>query len=97
MSINSEVWLPVEGFPGYYVSSHGRVRGKRADILKHYLSKKGYANISMWRDGKAVRQQVHRMVAIAFLPNPENKATVNHKDGDKTNNRTGNLECWMFS
>lgn len=63
--------------------------GKR---MKQYMHDKGYKTVSLTRDGKTKLMFVHRIVAEAFLPNPDNLPMVNHKDEDKTNNFLENLE-----
>lgn len=52
----------------------------------------GYPRVGLWKDGKPVSHVVHRLVAIHFLPNPENKPVINHIDANKENNRVDNLE-----
>lgn len=107
-----EEWKPVVGFEGYYeVSSLGRVRsveravidkrGRRrmypAMMLATYLNCHGRVLIGLWRDNRINRMSVHRLVAMAFLPNPDNLPEVNHKDENPQNNRVDNLEwCTHF-
>ena len=62
--------------------------------MKHKISKTGYCNIELHKDGKPIMKYVHRLVAEAFVPNPDCKPQVNHKDGDKLNNHFSNLE-WV--
>lgn len=102
----SEVWRDVKGYEGYYqISSSGRVRsldryvigrgGKRlikGKILTPKEKKQGYLDIQLSKAGKSRSFRIHRLVAGAFIPNPENKAEVNHLDGVKGNNRAKNLE-----
>ena len=91
-----EQWKPIEGTDGKYeVSNLGRVRtnGKRPGLLKLTKQKSGYryAMIQL-SNGKQKNCRVHRLVAEHFLPNPDNMKEVNHKDGNKDNNRADNLE-----
>ena len=77
----------------YYVSSDGRVLGANG-LLKPVRSKDGYLRCNIAQDGKFRLWLVHRLVAEAFIPNPDNKPEVNHIDGDKANNNVSNLE-WV--
>jgi NUMOD4 motif/HNH endonuclease len=90
-----EHWRDIEGYKGMYqVSDLGRIRslkyGKKR-ILKPSLSK-GYCSYSLSKDNFVKYFRGHRLVAIAFIPNPENKPEVNHKNGNKLDNRKVNLE-----
>lgn len=83
----------------YQVSNLGNVRsmnfsGKVGNIktLKTYVGNNGYMRISISHNGKITNFFVHRLVANAFIPNPDNLEQVNHKDEDKTNNNVENLE-----
>ena len=97
--MNQEIWKPVNGFEGkYWVSNLGRVKSKYK-ILTPALQKKSlmkhsqYYQITLWRskyDG--MTRPVHRLVAEAFIPNPDNLPIVNHKDCNKLNNCVDNLE-----
>ena len=94
-----EMWKVIEGTDGTYeVSSTGKVRsnnylghGKQQE-LSLVKDHKGYLRTQIRKDGRRQTIKVHREVAKAFIPNPENKAEVNHKDGNKENNHVDNLE-----
>lgn len=98
-----EIWKDIEGYEGLYqVSNMGRVRSlDRIDarghrwkgrMLSSKLRKDGYREVILCRDGKRKYMFVHRLVAGAFLPNPDNFPQVNHKDENKANNAVSNLE-----
>lgn len=90
----NEVWKDIVGFEGYYqVSSCGRVR--RSDnhkIKSSPLNAYGYPQVNLYKDGKSHLYRVHRLVATAFIPNPNNLPMINHKDEVTTNNNVNNLE-----
>lgn len=87
-----ELWKEIIGFDGYKVSNRGRIRGNSGRIINMRIEKDGYVDVSLWKNRRKVRARVHRLVAIAFLPNPENKPQINHKNGIRTDNRLSNLE-----
>ena len=92
-----EKWKPVAGTYGLLeVSSEGRVRSNMRDgrILKPSMDAKGYLRLHVTIKRKRYAFKVHRMVAEAFIFNPDNKPQVNHIDGNKTNNAVSNLE-WV--
>lgn len=91
----------IPGFMGYYVSKTGSVysryvrgsRGKLSNEFTPLIPKKRpkYYSVSLYRDGKSTKIFVHRLVATVYVPNPENKPCVCHKDNNRTNNRVENL------
>lgn len=95
-----EIWKDVEGFEGLYqVSNHGRVKSLGFDkwhkgrlIKPHFDGLKHYLFVQLYKKGVCKKVNVHRLVASAFIPNPNNLPQVNHKDECKTNNVVSNLE-----
>lgn len=105
MQNQEEIWKDVVGYEGLYqVSNLGRVRSLGFDkwhkgkIIKGcFDGKKKYLFVSLHKEGKSKGFNIHRLVATAFIPNPNNLPQVNHKDEDKTNNCADNLEwCDAF-
>jgi hypothetical protein len=90
------IWKEIDGFKGYYINRVGEVKstkGKQDIILKPYIDKDGYRVYSFRKPGgKKKAMKEHRLVAIAFIPNPKNLKIVNHKNGIKDDNRVSNLE-----
>lgn len=104
-----EIWKDIKGYEGFYrVSNFGRIKSvkrliKRSDgttqkvrehILRSNQSGAGYYQVVLSKNNQSKYPLVHRLVAEAFLNNPENKTQVNHKDGNKSNNNADNLE-WV--
>lgn len=103
----NEIWKPVAGYEGIYeVSNLGRVRSLDREVANRWgttkpvpgairtiaVKREGYCFVNLFRRSRGRPMYVHRLVAIAFLPNPEGLPQVNHIDGDKLNNRADNLE-----
>ncbi len=103
----NEIWSNIEGFESSYeVSNLGRVRGKRrtrkskgisisvvqGKILKQKTDKDGYKEVALCKEGKMYYKRVHRLVASAFIPNPNNYPVINHIDENPSNNCVSNLE-----
>lgn len=103
----SEIWKDIVGYEGLYqVSNTGRIcsighyqgkwntvyRRKDPLILRQSQDKYGYLAVVLSKNGNHKRYMVHRLVAIAFISNPDNLPMINHKDQDKRNNNVNNLE-----
>lgn len=79
---------------GYSILSDGRIIGLKGQFLKLHKGTCGYLQFNAYKTGKYKTHLVHRLVAMAFIPNPLKLKEVNHKDGNKLNNRVENLE-WV--
>lgn len=95
---NKIIWLDVAEFEGIYkVSEFGDVfsqvrNGTKGGLLKPSIDRYGYKKVTLNKNNKPYFFTIHRLVAIAFIPNEHGKKTVNHKDGNKLNNHHKNLE-----
>ena len=98
-----EIWKDIEGYENIYqISNLGRVKslprktgnqfGKNERILKYFINTKGYFQVDLYKNNKCKRFLIHRLVAEAFLENPNNLPYINHKDENKQNNYIENLE-----
>lgn len=103
----AEIWKPINGYEGLYeISNLARVRTVahrmrrksgamcpvKSKIKTQNKGKNGYKTVALVKNNITKTTAVHRLVAIAFIPNPDCKRCVNHKDGNKHNNSLGNLE-----
>lgn len=97
-----EIWRPIQGYEGLYeVSPLGHVRSldrkqidgrsRKGKLLKQAYDGCGYPRVRLYNNGNKA-YSIHRLVAMAFIPNHQNKQEVNHKDGNKQNNIVENLE-----
>lgn len=86
-----EIWKNIDGYENYEVSSFGNIRNKNTGRILKASSKGGYYSVGL-SNIKTKSFRVHQLVAKAFLPNPENKPQVNHKDKNGLNNNVSNLE-----
>lgn len=93
MTAVEEIWKPVLGYGNYIISNYGRVKNRfTGHILADKVEKNGYVRVHLSNQGTAKLFLLHRLVACAFVPNPDNHPTVNHIDENKQNNRADNLE-----
>ena len=93
-SLDGEKWKSLDDFPFYYISNFGRViyYGKTEPrFLKLTKNNYGYIRLSFCNENGQKKQQIHRLVAILFLENPENKNEIDHIDGNTENNIYSNL------
>lgn len=97
----NEIWKDIKGYEGYYqVSNLGNVKtlhankGHKIKLLSIATHPRGYRQVNLYKDGKHESLLVHRLVAAAFIPNPNNYNEVNHIDENKCNNNADNLE-WI--
>ena len=93
--MSAEVWKDIPGYEGrYQVSNLGQIRGPRGTLNKPFKNHGGYLVATLYNGQKQIRTGAHRLVAMAFIPNPENKPQINHRNGIRTDNRPENLE-WV--
>lgn len=95
--MNSEIWKDIEGYEGLYqISNYGNVKTLPRPRVKSTIMKlelhKGYYKVCFSKNNKSKHFFVHRLVAQAFIPNPDNLPCVNHKDENSLNNCVNNLE-----
>lgn len=105
-----EIWKPIEGWEGLYeISNLGRVRGVEKvtpfgsrtktyhmRLLTPCVGKRGYYVVALNHNNKAKTYTLHRLIAKAFIPNPENKPCIDHIDGNKLNNKIDNLRWCTY-
>lgn len=100
--MKNEIWKDIKGYEKLYqVSNIGRVKSLPKISRRNYLQKEiilnankanGYVRVTLYKNNQSKAYSIHRLVAEAFIPNPENKRTVNHKNGIKIDNGEENLE-----
>ena len=83
--------VKLAGYDHYYVSDEGYIYSNNKRLASR-INKDGYDNVFLYKDGKGKNYKVHRLVAQAFIPNPQNLPEVNHKDHNPSNNKVENLE-----
>lgn len=88
----TEIFIPIAELPSYKIGKLGTVVNKRGHKICVQIDKYGYAKVVLRTSGKYHHRFVHRLLALAFMPNPENKPLINHKNSIRTDNRLENLE-----
>lgn len=98
--MKKQKWQRVLGYPNYYISRKGEVSRQMSDgtfkMLKASNNGNGYLRVNLYKNGLAKKHYIHRLVAKAFLSNPNKHPEVHHKDHDKSNNTLENLK-WVSS
>ena len=97
--LNTEIWKSIDNLP-YEISPEGLVRRRAGEKYVHkgkthvvpYKSNKGYLIVNLYKEGKAHKFLVHRLIATYYIDNPDQLPCINHKDGNPLNNNIDNLE-----
>lgn len=107
--MTNEIWLPIKGYEGLYeISNNGKVKSLARIVigknnrkqtlpelyLAPFVTKRGYWAVNLYKSARFKTKTIHKLIADYFIPNPENKPEVNHKDGNKLNCNIDNLE-WV--
>lgn len=98
INMNNETWKDIPEYEKLYkISTKGHIYSYKHDIIvSQRKNNKGYMRVDLHKDGKYKSYLVHRLVALTFIPNPENKPEVNHLDENKENNCVENLEWTTY-
>ncbi len=92
VEIIKEEFKQIEGYENYSISNLGNVKNDKTDrILKQKFSTNGYKIVQLYKNGKASTNSIHRLIAQAYIPNPDHKQCVDHINNDRTDNRLENL------
>lgn len=84
-------WRKIKGYPGYKINCRGKILGKYGKFLKHRQNGTGYLMVMLYNSKGKKNKLVHRLVGIAFVPNPENHPLVLHSDNNRANPYYKNL------
>jgi len=95
MERQEEHWKPIKGFEDYLISDKGRVWSHKTNkIMSQFKINTGYLQVVLYNNGKSLKKSIHRLVAQAFIPNPEGLPETHHINEKKDDNRVENLE-WV--
>jgi len=84
--------MEINGFPNYLIYEDGRVFSKKNNrFLKQYVNSHGYFHVNLSKDGKPKTHKIHRLIALHYIANPDNKPCIDHIDRNKLNNNISNL------
>ncbi len=93
-----ETWKTIDGYDNYFISSHGNVEnGYTGKLIRPWISSKGYYYVGLCKNGKKRSVSVHKLVANAFVDNPDNKLCVDHIDNNRLNNNESNLRFATYT
>lgn len=98
--MKKQTWKEIKGFTNYFISINGivkKVKNGKEKILKHFLNEKGYPSVGLYNNSIQKIRRVHKLLAIAFIPNPLNKPFINHKNGIKADFSIKNLEWCTYN
>lgn len=92
-------WVKIQQAPNYSIDEHGNVRNDATGKIKQAFrnSRNGYLYVDLWENNRVKKRPVHRLLAEAFIPNPDGKPTVDHIDGNRQNNRLNNLRWALYA
>ena len=93
------MWKKIKNYNNYSVNENGEVRNDISGKIKsaYFCKGNGYYYVDLWENNKIKKIPLHRIIAEAFIPNPENKPTIDHADGNRQNNRIDNLRWATYS
>jgi len=96
---DTEMWKKLNGFANYSINEEGQVRNDTTGQIKKPTANKanGYLYVDLYEGNKRTKRPIHRLVAEAFVPNPDNLPCIDHADGNRQNNAISNLRWASFS